>query len=91
MSASTGIDSTGNRSLLPVNGIKRFKYDSHHIFDIDLASPNLVVTDLKLFLGLSVGAESVQYKLIVKIFGDSQDLLYFNTFDEQIFAQFAHL
>ena len=37
----------------------------------------------------------MQYKLIIKVFGENQscskeNLLYFNTFEEQIFAQFAN-
>jgi hypothetical protein len=48
-----------------------------------MISPNLIITDIKIYLGLPVGTEfSVQYKLIVKIFGNKGDLLYFNSFEE---------
>lgn len=72
-----------SRYILPVNKIKKRKLDSHHIYDIEMISPNLIITDMKIYLGLPVGTEySVQYKLIVKIFGNKGDLLYFNTFEE---------
>ena len=77
--------------------MKRLKYDSHHIYEVEFATPNLIVTDLRIFLGLlqGINPQEVQYKLIVKVFGENdsstkETLLYFNTFEEQIFAQFAN-
>jgi hypothetical protein len=36
--------------MLPVDRIKRTKLENHHIFDIELATPSLVVSDIRLFL-----------------------------------------
>ena len=81
-----------NKYLLPVNKMKRVRYASHHIYDVELASPNLVISDMKLYIGLGAGVENFQYKMIVKIFGgENNELLFFNTYEEQIFIQFAHL
>jgi hypothetical protein len=69
--------------------MKRIKYDSHHIYEVEFATPNLIVTDIRIFLGLPQGGNplEVQYKMIVKVFGENQthskeNLLYFNTFEE---------
>lgn len=69
--------------------MKRIKYDSHHIYEVEFSSSNLLVTDIKIFLGLLTGgnAQDIQYKLIVKIFGENgshskENLLFFNTFEE---------
>lgn len=78
------------RFILPLDKMKRTLLSSHHIFDIALARENLEVTDLRLYIGLGAGMESVQYKLIVKIFDQDDRLLYFNTFEEHVFSQFAH-
>jgi hypothetical protein len=88
---------SANRFILPLNTMRRLKYDSHHIFEVEFASPSVIVTDMRIFLGITSGgaqADGIQYKLIIKAFGegssDSQEaLVYFNTFEEQIFAQFA--
>lgn len=65
--------------------MKRTKLDMHHIFDIDFQTSSLVLTDLKIYLGLTT--DTIQnYKLIIKIYGDQGTVLYFNTFEEQIFA-----
>lgn len=45
-------DATSSAQLLPLEKIKRTKLDSHHVFDIELATPSLVVTDLRLFLSV---------------------------------------
>lgn len=79
-------DATSNAQLLPVDRIKRTRLDSHHVFDIELATPNLVVTDMRLFLSVPQTAEGIVFKLVVKIFGDDSSLLYFNTFEEQTYA-----
>jgi hypothetical protein len=79
-------DATSNAQLLPVQRIKRTKLDSHHVFDIELATPSLVVTDIRLFLSVPQTAEGIVFKLVIKIFGDDSSLLYFNTFEEQTYA-----
>lgn len=48
----------------------------------------MLVTDIKLYLA---NMETIQFKLIVKIIGDKGEVVYFNTFDEQIFAQFSSM
>ena len=83
--------STSSKCLLPVSLLKRTRYSHHHLFEVELAAPSLMITEAKLYLGLDPSVENFQYKLILKIFSaDTNSLLYFNTFEEQIFAQFAH-
>ncbi len=51
----TNSTESANRYILPINQMKRLKYDSHHIYEVDFATPNLIVTDLRIFLGLLIG------------------------------------
>ena len=55
---------------------------SHHLYDIKLAKDSLEVTELRLYLGLLPGMDTVLFKLIVKILGQNDELLLFQTFEE---------
>jgi hypothetical protein len=49
------VSESADKYILPINQMKRLKYDSHHIYEVEFATPNLIVTDLRIFLGLLQG------------------------------------
>lgn len=74
--------SSSQSLLLPVNHIKKQRYDSHHLYEVELPGA-YILTNMRLYFGQAPGQESVHYKLIIKIFGGQDEkLLYFNTFEE---------
>lgn len=57
--------------------MKRTVLTSHHLYDITLAKENLEVSEMRLFIGLLPGMDSVLFKLIVKVLGEHDELLLF--------------
>eukprot|EP00347_Sterkiella_histriomuscorum_P017580 403348792 len=78
---------SSSKVILSVEQIRKFKYDYHQIYEVQFKRPTQV-TDIKLFLA---NQEQVQFKIIVKIFSNEDEMIYYNTFDEQIFAQLASM
>ena len=67
--------------------IRKLKYESHHVYEVQFQQ-EMIVTDLKLYLG---NTEQIQFKMVIKILGDYGHLVFFHSFEEQIFAQFASM
>jgi len=80
--------SSSQTVLLPVNSIRKLKYVSHHLYEVEFPTAYMLTT-IRLYVGQPQCADMVHYKLIIKIYGGEKDekLLYFNSFEEQVFNQ----
>jgi hypothetical protein len=70
------------KSILPLEEMKRSVLSDYHQFSVRLAKTNLMISEIRLFIGLGSGMENAIFKLIVKILGANDQLLYFRTFEE---------